>query len=176
MRFPLLLILAVLFTARPDRLSAQEFTPGTVVRIRQPDSSSGIGRIHGISAESLLVRSSVSEQLQPVLRTPVTRLEARRQVSRATRAWTWAKRGFVLGALAGAAICLADRENCATETRSGSTGEGLLGASLFFGGAGALYGAAGGALFPRHRWEPAPASSGGCDSPPSGAAAQEGGE
>jgi hypothetical protein len=149
----ILLVLLTLAVPAADS-SAQEVVPGTVVRIQQWDSGALIGRVQQLSADSLWLRNVPAGAVWPVPFSSIAVLEVRQPASRGRNAWRWAKRGFAIGAVAGALVCLIDQHNCTAETPTGNLGEAMLGATLFFGAAGAAYGAAGGALFPGHRWVP----------------------
>jgi hypothetical protein len=86
-------------------------------------------------------------------------LEVRRRATRGEGARRWALRGLAAGAALGVGFCLADQRNCTAETGGGNRpGDGLAGASIgaamWFGGAGAMFSAVGGAISRGHRWAP----------------------
>ena len=148
--------------ARPDSAPAlvptltPALTRGARVRARV-DGAWRTGRLDRVGPDTLWLAAphTGAPALAVALRDAV-RLEVRRRATRREGARRWALRGLAAGAALGAGWCLTDQRNCTAEIRGGKRlGEGMAGAAMFFGGAGAMYGAVGGAILRGHRWETA---------------------
>lgn len=125
---------------------------GERARIHTIDSERMVGRIEAVRSNFLLlIPDDGSSQLEVPFQS-ISRLEVRRNTTRGRGAWKWAKRGFVAGAVMGAATCSVDVDRC-RESPDMKDYEVVLGSALFFGGGVAFLGAVGGAVFPGKRWE-----------------------
>lgn len=147
----LLFLFLLLWLVRAPALDAQDLPRGAIVRIHPHESSRLLGRVVDLSADTLWLR--IDRAAQPIPLSSIRQIEWRQRRTRAESGWTWAKRGFMAGALLGGATCIADRENCTSGLgpRDGLV-EGLLAASLFAGGGVAFLGFLAGAVIPGHRW------------------------
>lgn len=146
------ILLFLLFWVLPAPvLDAQDLREGSIVRLHLNDPPPLTGRVDGLSADTLWLR--LDRFPQPITLASVRRLELRQRTTRAESGWTWAKRGFIVGAVLGGITCLADRENCVSGLGpNDGLSEGLLAASFFFGGGTAFLGFIAGAAIPGHRW------------------------
>lgn len=151
MRTHRVLLFLLLWLVPAPALDAQEFRAGTVVRLHLHELSQLTGRVDKLSPDTLWLRSH--RVTQPIPLSSIRQIDQRQRRTRAESGWTWAKRGFVVGALLGVVTCLADRESCVSGLgpRDGLL-EGLLAAASFTGGGVAFLGFLAGAAFPGHKW------------------------
>lgn len=159
MRTRRILVLLLLGLVPTSALDAQELRQGATVRLHLHEPPPRTGRVDSISRDTLWLR--VDRFVQPISLTSVRRAELRQRAARAESGWTWAKRGFIVGAVLGGITCLADQENCVSGLGPGDgLREGLLAAALFYGGGTAFLGFIAGVALPGHQWVEIPVPRG----------------
>lgn len=149
-------IFVLLFALLPAGQAAAQSAPdgelssGTRVRVWMHDGGRVVGAVQSSAPDTLVLAPADGTGVRAIPATAVDHIDVSRGRSRGRSAWRWGVRGFAVGMVVGAAICVPD-DDC----REGemSAVEAGLASGIFIGSAVGVYSALAGAIFAGERWE-----------------------